>query len=122
VGSYFDGTATVPLSYTWDGTSWIAYVGAYPNGVKASGFSGVSCNAPGKCIAVGYADYKTGLTPLGDRFETTLWTTHTASVPGSEPAVMTSVSCLGDNFCEGVGYDTPSNNFGNNSDFAQQWS
>ncbi len=120
-GSYYDGTATVPLSYTWNGASWTAAVGAEPNKVSAAGFSGVSCWAVGKCVGVGYATFKHGgISPLGDRWETTIWTSHTASVPGFNPAAMSSVSCVGDAFCEGVGYETPSG--GNNIDFAEQWS
>jgi hypothetical protein len=91
------------LAEHWNGTAWS--VQPTPNGPGGNILTGVSCNSPTACIAVGGADG----TPLAEGWNGTSWSIQPTPNPGTEQ--FNSVSCTSPTACTAVG----------RSAFAERW-
>jgi hypothetical protein len=101
VGSYFNGTDTVVLGESFNGTSWTAATLPTPSGVTTAQLNGVSCTSATACVAV-------GTDPSGAFSET--WDGTSWSLLGSNPAGtgsgLSGVSCVSATDCVAVGSDS----------------
>ena len=100
----------VPLSETWNGTSWRIQPVPAPSGEPDNGLAAVSCTAADACVAVGGSgnepDFGRGGGPVAEMWNGLSW--HPSTVPNPTSASsLASVSCTSANACEAVGESFP---------------
>jgi len=84
-----------PLIGTWDGSTWVIA----PIAGALSGLSGVSCDGPSDCMAVGTTDHFGGGSGLIEHWDGSSW-----SVVSTPPLpVLNAVSCVSPSDCTAVG-------------------
>jgi hypothetical protein len=111
-------SSTTTLVDTWDGTEWTVQSTA-----GGGDLSDVSCVSQDFCEAVG-GEYGVGGVDGGplafaEGWDGTSWTTQSATVTGSTDGSLDGVSCSTSDFCEAVGYNSPSS--GGEDTLGEQW-
>ncbi|HEV2450705.1 MAG TPA: hypothetical protein VGS62_02105, partial [Streptosporangiaceae bacterium] len=92
VGSSANGTNTVPLAETWNGTSWSIQTTPDPSGSTFNPLNGVSCASVTACVAVGDG--------FAENWNGTNWSVHAIV---STKHDLFSVSCVSATDCTAVG-------------------
>ena len=106
VGSFENSSgASQPLAMAWDGTTWADQTVPVPARATGSGFSAVSCAAPGVCIAAGGYNKSSGEGfSLAEAWNGTAWTIQVAPMPArSGGSELFGVSCTAVAACTAVG-------------------
>jgi hypothetical protein len=124
VGSFFNGTRTVPLADRWNGTAWITQSVAVPAGSTASGFASVSCaatKASTGCNAVGFSTGASGQAAMAQTWNGTTWSVlDVPTITGTQASDLTGISCTSLTACMSAGSATDSS--GNQAPLAEQYS
>jgi hypothetical protein len=99
VGDYANGSGdSLPLSESWNGTSWTA---VKIHGPLYSGLEDVSCPKPSDCVAVGFSRYGT----LSEIWNGSEWNRVASPAPrGQISSTLLSVSCPSRSNCTAVGF------------------
>jgi hypothetical protein len=97
----------LPIVERWSGGEWTIFTTAtLPSEDKEGSFSGVSCFAAKKCMAVGTYDSTTlGIQPLVERLSGTKWTWQTLTGSGLLDAELAGVSCTAVSACTAAGHN-----------------
>jgi hypothetical protein len=102
VGTY--GTSGDTLAERWNGTAWTVESTPNPAGGSNDALAGVSCGAPGACVAVGGYYNGHGNTVLAETWNGTAWTIATVPLPaGALGGDLDGVSCTSASACTAVG-------------------
>ena len=93
-----------PLAEQWDGTSWILQQPAIPSAQSSSELSGIACENPIACVAVGYQ--AGGSQSLVEIWDGATWTVQvTPGLAGAAESKLAGVSCSSSSACTAVGHD-----------------
>ncbi len=90
------------LSESWNGSGWSITSAKAPATAQSSAQSGVSCSAPGACMAVGSYTTSAGEASLTERWDGAKWSAQPAAVSG-HPEELLGVSCPAAGVCTAVG-------------------
>jgi hypothetical protein len=106
VGYARQGEGTIPLSDTWNGTTWRPLAAPLPAGSADGSFSRVSCASRDACVAVGSVDEQGGgYVPLAESWDGTNWSLQSTPLPtGSYTGNFGAVSCSSASLCTAVGF------------------
>ena len=106
VGYARQGEGTIPLSDTWNGTTWRPLAAPLPAGSADGSFSRVSCTSRDACVAVGSVDEQGGgYVPLAESWDGTNWSLQSTPLPtGSYTGNFGAVSCSSASLCTAVGF------------------
>jgi hypothetical protein len=89
-----------PLAEVWNGADWRRL--SAPSLVHPGVLLGVSCTSADHCVAVGMVTTGQTTEPLVEKWDGTTWTRDT--VPFTDDAALTAVSCVSSSSCTAVGY------------------
>jgi hypothetical protein len=104
VGQAQLGIQQVPVSLSWDGTTWTLVPMQDPSGDGRSVISRVSCSAPDACTAVGEQTTPARIEiPLVERWDGSGWTVQSTPAPHVAQSALAGVSCPTATFCTAVG-------------------
>jgi hypothetical protein len=106
VGSYVNGAGTtVTLAQAWNGTAWQTQVTPSPAGAGGSQLTGLSCEGPYACTAVGYYLDPAGVVvPLAERWNGASWRIQAVPRPAAATASgLFAISCHSALACTAVG-------------------
>ncbi len=84
----------------------------------------VSCTSARRCLAVGYRDNGSGITPLAEIWDGTTWALMATPIPkGAASGSLSGLSCSGPNACLAVGSDASKaqQKSGDTSPLAETW-
>jgi hypothetical protein len=106
------GDVVVPFADTLSAGTWRSAPVPLPAGTTTGGLTGISCWAPGNCMAVGY--YTSGSQPryLAETLSGGTWTASTPPLPAGAAASQTSktwsaslaaIACRAHGFCTALG-------------------
>jgi hypothetical protein len=105
-----DGNATAGLTDTLSGGTWTAATAPLPAGGQFASLSGISCPAPGTCVATGRYTQRSGARFLAETLSGGTWTAAAPPLPAGAPgsprnsALLESVACQATGRCVAVGY------------------
>jgi hypothetical protein len=105
VGFYGDVPGNGTLAETWDGRSWSIQATPGPAGARAAVLEGVSCPAPGTCVAVGSYQNAAGKNvTLAEAWDGTSWSIQATPNPaGERRGSLQAVSCGSATACTATG-------------------
>jgi hypothetical protein len=97
----------LPIVERWNGSEWkILTTATLPAEDKEARFSGISCAAAEKCVAVGrYVSETLGIQPLVENLSGTGWSWQTLAGKELISAELASVSCTAPSACTAVGHN-----------------
>jgi hypothetical protein len=73
VGSYYNGSATLPLAEKWNGTKWSIEASPSPHPSKPNVLSGVSCPSTTLCWAAGESIAGSATSPVVEQWNGKTW-------------------------------------------------
>jgi len=114
VGHYTErGGAAAPFVDTLSGGTWTPATVPLPADAAADGLSGISCGAPGNCVAVGYDTSRSGQSRyLAEALSGGTWTAAMPPLPAdaaatqepsTNPPVLAAVACQAAGSCVALG-------------------
>jgi hypothetical protein len=123
VGDYGNFTASIGNTFAeyWDGSTWtVQATHALPADETQAYLNGVSCTAPGTCVAVGWFLRHGKDATLAERSRGGVWRILSALGPSAPEGQLNAVSCAAAKSCAAVGVTTTPN--GPTGPMAEQWS
>jgi hypothetical protein len=122
VGTYSpNGTSQYTLAERWDGSSWTIVNTPNPPG-GAGILYGVSCPAPGSCIAVGLSVSGAHVHALAETWNGRKWVIRSTPAPAPGSIVsLHSVSCTSPDSCTAVGGFTKARESAEEQPLAESW-
>jgi len=95
------------LVEAWNGVSWTIQNTPNPANSTSNGFSGISCPAANRCLAVGYTEDGPGTDQrLVELWNGSEWSIQHAPLPvGANTSTLFGIACRSTSACTAVGYD-----------------
>jgi hypothetical protein len=110
----------VPLSESWNGTSWSLQEPPTPTGATRTALEGVSCTSSTACIAVGFDINAGKFVALAETWNGTSWSLQSPPSPtGATGSILFGMSCTSATACTAVGVF--GNSSGKNVPLAERW-
>jgi len=103
VGGYNVGQTALPMSETWNGTSWTLVDAPNPTGSTSATLNAVSCTAANACTAVGTSLAGSPDTAVIERWNGTSWTVQAALNASADDVQLDGVACTSTDVCIAVG-------------------
>jgi hypothetical protein len=110
----------VPLSESWNGTSWSLSEPPTPTGATRTVLEGVSCTSSTACIAAGFDIDAGKFVALAETWNGTSWSLQSPPSPtGSSGSILFAISCTSGSACTAVGVF--GNSAGKEVPLAERW-